>query len=132
MPYLLDANVCIGLLNGNAVLAAQLRQRSSSEIRMSSVMKAELYFGARQSARVEPNLKVLSRFFAAFPSVSFDDLAAEHYGRLRADLARQGRLIGPNDMLIAATALANDLVLVTHNTGEFERVAGLRWEDWES
>jgi tRNA(fMet)-specific endonuclease VapC len=132
MPYLLDANACIGLLNGNAILSAQLRQRSATEIRMSSVVKAELYFGARQSARVEPNLKLLARFFAAFESRSFDDLAAEAYGHLRADLARQGRLIGPNDMLIASTALAHDLVLVTHNTGEFARVAGLRWQDWEA
>jgi tRNA(fMet)-specific endonuclease VapC len=61
----------------------------------------------------------------------FDDAAAEAYGRLRAELARRGTPIGPNDLMIAAIALAHDLTLVTHNTAEFSRVSGLRLEDWE-
>jgi tRNA(fMet)-specific endonuclease VapC len=132
VPFLLDSNVCIRLLNGtSAALADRLRQHSPGEIRLSTVVKAELLYGARRSARVEPNLQLLRSFFSAFETVSFDDLAAEHYGRVRADLARDGRLIGPNDLLIAASALAHDLVLVTHNVDEFSRVAGLRWQDWE-
>lgn len=133
MPYLLDTNACVRLLSGTSPsLVASLTQHAPSEIRMSSLVKAELYFGARRSNRVEPNLKLLANFFASFTSIPFDDRAAERYGQVRADLSRMGRPIGPNDLLIAATALAHDLVLVTHNTEEFARVAGLRWEDWEA
>ncbi len=65
-------------------------------------------------------------------SVPFDDLAADVYGRIRADLERQGQAIGPNDTLIAAIALANGLTIVTHNTAEFSRVSGLLIEDWHT
>jgi tRNA(fMet)-specific endonuclease VapC len=133
VPFLLDSNACIGLVNGRSTKLVQaLAARAPTEIRLSSVVKAELLFGARRSQRIEPNLDLLRAFFAPFESVPFDDLAADHYGRLRADLAREGRLIGPNDMLIAATARAYDLILVTHNVGEFSRVPGLRWVDWEA
>jgi tRNA(fMet)-specific endonuclease VapC len=74
---------------------------------------------------------LLEAFLSPFTSVAFDDGAASYYGRIHADLDRAGELIGPNDLLIAAMALANDLVLVTHNVKEFGRVPGLRWEDWE-
>ena len=88
------------------------------------------WWGAFRSQRREANLSLLRTLFAAFPSFPFDDAAAEEYGRLRAALAARGTPIGPNDMLIAAIALAHDLTLVTHNTREFGRVEGLRLEDW--
>ena len=74
---------------------------------------------------------MLQTFFNPYVSLPFDDAAAEAYGRIRADLAIRGALIGPNDLLIAAIAVASGLTLVTHNTGEFSRVAGLPLEDWE-
>lgn len=74
---------------------------------------------------------MLERLSAQFTSLPFDDSAAEIYGRIRAELEAVGMLIGPYDMMIAAIALANDLTLVTHNTREFGRVAGLKVEDWE-
>jgi len=129
--YLLDTNTCIGALNRRSeILLANLKRRDPYEIRMSSVVKAELYFGARKSARVAENLDLLHAFFSPYASLPFDDVCAEHYGAIRADLARSGRPIGPNDLLIAATARAHDLTLVTSNTREFSRVAGLRLEDW--
>ncbi len=67
-----------------------------------------------------------------FPSAPFDDASAEAYGRLRADLAAEGMLIGPNDLMIAAIALTHGLIVVTHNTAEFSRVAGLTLEDWQT
>jgi tRNA(fMet)-specific endonuclease VapC len=130
--YLLDTNACIRVLNGSsAALVARLRTHAPSEIRLSSVTRGELLYGARRSARVAENIKVLSTFFAPFVSLPFDDSCAEHYGALRASLAAAGKPIGPNDLLIAATALAADLTLVTHNLREFSRVAGLKIEDWE-
>ena len=132
MPFLLDTNVCIGILTGRSTKAvAKLRQLAPTEVRICSVVRAELQFGARNSSRVEANLSLLETFLSPFMSVAFDDSAANYYGRIRADLHRAGELIGPNDLLIAALALANDLVLVTHNVKEFSRIPGLRWVDWE-
>ena len=130
--YLLDTNVAIRLLNGTSdVLAERVAAHEPSELLLCSVVKAELCHGARRSARVSENLTLLGRFFAPLSSLPFDDLCAEHYGLIRADLEARGVPIGPNDLLIAATARAHDVVLVTHNVGEFARVVGLRVEDWE-
>jgi tRNA(fMet)-specific endonuclease VapC len=131
--YLLDTNACIRVLNDTSVvLVARLRTVDPSSIRVSSVTRAELMFGVRRSARVAENLRLLERFLAPLISLPFDDRCADCYALLRADLAARGRPIGPNDMLIAATALAHDLTLVTHNTREFARVTGLRFDDWEA
>ncbi len=131
--YLLDSNVCIRILNGSSQpLTERLRSHDPSEIRLCSVVKAELLYGARHSQRVAENLRLLARFFDAIISVPFDDPAAERYGSVRAELAAVGKPIGPNDLMIAAIALARDLTLVTHNVKEFSRVAGLRFEDWEA
>jgi tRNA(fMet)-specific endonuclease VapC len=95
-------------------------------------VKAELLYGARRSGRPADNLRALARFFEPIVCLPFDDECAERYGVLRGELERVGTPIGPTDLMIAATALAHDLVLVTHNVDEFSRVAGLRYEDWEA
>ena len=97
-----------------------------------SIVKAELLYDARRSRHVEANLHLLKQLFNPLASLPFDDRCAEEAGLIRADLNEQGMPIGPNDVLIAATARANDAVLVTHNTREFARVTGLRLVDWES
>jgi tRNA(fMet)-specific endonuclease VapC len=130
--YLLDTNACIRILNGSSpAVAARLQATNPSDVRLCSVVKAELLYGARRSGRVEPNLRLLHRFFAPLVSLPFDDRCAQEAGLIRLDLERSGRPIGPNDLLIAATARGNDLVLVTHNAREFSRVPGLQVEDWE-
>lgn len=130
--FVLDTNACIRILNGlSPRLAARLRQHEPAEIGVSAITRAELLCGARRSARVTENLRVLQRFLSACVSVPFDDRCAEHYGAIRVDLAARGKPIGPNDLLIAATARAHDGTLVTHNTREFSRVVGLKVEDWE-
>lgn len=130
--YLLDANACIRLLNGTSSrLAARLQATPRSQVRLSSIVRAELLFGARRSSRVADNLRLLEAFFATLASLPFDDRCAEEYGLLRAELERAGTPIGPNDLLIAATARANGCTLVTHNVREFSRVFGLLYEDWE-
>jgi tRNA(fMet)-specific endonuclease VapC len=102
------------------------------EVALSSVTKAELYYGAYRSGRREANLGALKRFFREFATLPFDEKCEEVYGVVRAELALAGTLIGPNDLLIAATALPNGVTIVTHDTGEFSRVKGLGIEDWES
>lgn len=131
--YMLDANACIRLINGTSSgLKQRLREVHPSRVRMSSVVLAELIYGARNSAHVAENLRTVQRFAAPFASVPFDDACAAAYGDIRADLRRRGEPIGPNDLLIAATALAHGLTLVTHNVREFGRVVDLMVEDWEA
>lgn len=131
--YLLDTNACIRLLNqAHPGIIRRFRERSPAEIALCSIVKAELLYGARRSRHMAANLRLLKQFFHPLVSLSFDDRCAEEAGQIRADLAAQGTPIGPNDLLIAATARAHDLVLVTHNAGEFSRVTGLRQEDWEA
>lgn len=131
--FLLDTNVCIHLLNKRYLeIEKRFRQCSPTELSLCSIVKAELIFGARHSKKVETNLQLLKRFFEPLGSLPFDDKCAEEYGLIRADLSSQGKIIGPNDLMIAATAKAYDVVLVTHNTKEFSRITGLRLEDWQS
>ncbi len=128
--FLLDTNVCIGLLKGQAPLADRLRRLPPSEIAVCSVVVAELLYGARKSQRVAENLAVLRRFLAPFRSLPFDDRAAEDYGSIRADLERAGAPVGPNDLMIASIARAHDCVLVSRDSRGFSRIVGLRWESW--
>ena len=131
--YLLDTNVCIHLLNQkHPGILQHFQQHSPAEIALCSIVKAELLYGARHSQRVQDNLQLLAKFFAPLVSLPFDDRCAEEAGLICADLAGQGNPIGPNDLLIAATARAHDAVLITHNSGEFSRVTGFRMEDWEA
>lgn len=127
----LDTNVCIAFLNGtDPSVRDRLRMLPPDELALCSIVKAELLYGARRSAHVDENLDKLQRFFEPFASLPFDDEAAARYGLLRAQLSAAGTPIGGNDLLIAATALANDATLVTRNTREFRRVPGLRVESW--
>ena len=133
MMFLLDANTCIRILNdSDAGVTGRFRQCQPADLVLCSVVRAELLYGARRSGRVEFNLNRLKSFAAPLQSLAFDDQCVHDYGLIRADLATQGKPIGANDLMIAAIARAHDLTLVTHNTGEFSRVIGLRIEDWES
>lgn len=129
--YLLDTNVCIALLKGDPVAAGHLSRCDPAEICVSTIVRAELSYGARQSAQVTRNLTVLAAFLAPLRSVTFDEAAAEEYGLIRASLERAGQPIGPNGLLIAAIARAHDFTVVTRNFREFSRVAGLRVAVWD-
>ena len=131
--YLLDTNTCIGVLHTKIPgLVERLQSHDPAEVCLCSMVKAELLYGARHSERIVDNLQLLAEFFAPYRSLPFDDLCAEHYGMIRAELASAGMPIGANDLVIAATARAHDAILVTHNTGEFSRVPGLKVEDWQA
>jgi tRNA(fMet)-specific endonuclease VapC len=131
MPWLLDSNAWIHYLrNPQSPVRTRLTQRTPEDVRVCSVVKAELLHGARKYGRPERRLALVMETFAPFVSLPFDDTAAEHYARIRHELEVAGRVIGPNDLLIAAICLAHDCTLVTSNVGEFGRVTGLRLEDW--
>ncbi|OUC13580.1 MAG: VapC toxin family PIN domain ribonuclease [Alkalinema sp. CACIAM 70d] len=132
MIYLLDTNTCIQYINRrNWSVYRHLTALSRDDVAICDVVKFELYFGAYNSARVNENLETLRKFCGDFLSLPFDGAAAIICGRLRAQLKAAGVPIGSYDLQIAAIALAHNLTLVTHNTGEFGRVQGLRLEDWE-
>lgn len=132
MTYLLDTNVCIRLLNNTSpAVSARLADQQPEDIYLSTVTQMELYYGAYRSAQVERNLAVLQRFFSQFTVLPLEPESARVAGRIRAELAALGTPIGPYDSQIAAIAMVNNLILVTHNTGEFSRVNGLQIEDWE-
>jgi tRNA(fMet)-specific endonuclease VapC len=118
------------LRKGNRNVINHIHARPPSDLRLCSVVVAELYYGAYKSPQPAANLALLASFRPPFLSVPFDDRAAQVYGQIRTDLELKGMPIGPNDLIIAAIALANDLTLVTHNTSEFGRVSGLKLVDW--
>ena len=133
MIYLLDTNTCIRYLNGRSdSIRRHFETTRPQDIVVCAVVKAELFYGALKSKNPVTNLAKQRRFLGRFVSLPFDDLAAEAYGRIRARLEQQGLLIGPNDLLIAAIAVAHQITLVTHNTREFQRVEGFPIVDWEA
>jgi tRNA(fMet)-specific endonuclease VapC len=131
VTLLLDTNICVPLLNRtDPELRERLLGHRPDEVVLCSIVKAELAFGAANSQRAAENLDRLQRFCSGFQSLSFDDVAADYYGTLRALLRREGRLIGANDLLIASIALAAKVTLVTRNTEEFARVPQLALATW--
>ncbi len=133
MTFLLDTNTCIKYLNGTSEkVHSTLESKQPRDIVLCSVVKAELLFGAFKSCRPKKNLEKVKRFFKPFISLPFEDKASEAYGQIRVNLEKSGTPIGPNDLLIAAIAMANKVTLVTHNIRKFGRVKGIYLEDWES
>ncbi|MCC5630109.1 type II toxin-antitoxin system VapC family toxin [Nostoc sphaeroides CHAB 2801] len=132
MIYSLDSNVCIRLINNSsAAVTNRLASQQPKDILISTITQLELYYGAYRSFQQERNLEILQRFFSQFTIIPLDAEAARIAGIIRAELAANGTPIGPYDLQIAAIAIANNLILVTHNTREFGRVNGLQLEDWE-
>lgn len=132
MIYLIDTNVCVRYLRAPlSPVAQKLAATNPSDIALSAVTIVELVRGAYRSIKMSDSLDQVNRLAAQFVCLSLDQAVTTHAGRIDAELTMRGVRIGPYDTLIAATAIANNLVLVTHNTSEFSRVADLRLEDWE-
>lgn len=130
MRFLLDTNICIYVTNERPPHIKEKFEEHARELCISSVTEAELRYGAYKSARVGENLRELDRFVGRLTILPFESDAADHFGDIRAFLVAAGKQIGPYDTMIAAIARAHGLTLVTNNTKEFERVPGLKIEDW--
>lgn len=130
--FVLDTNACIGLIKGNQSLLRRLRAHQPGDVAVSAVTVAELEFGVEKSLKRAENASALSQFLAPLVQLPFDSHAAQVYGRVRAALEARGEPIGPLDTLIGAHSLSVAATLVTRNTREFKRVAGLRTADWEA
>ena len=129
---LLDTNVVIHWLKGNAGIAAAIRNTSRSELALPAVVLYELEYGALRARLPEQRRRELERGLGFIQRIPFDTEAAMASAAIRAELERRGSTIGPLDLLIAGTALSRGALLVTNNTSEFSRVAGLRVADWRT
>ena len=132
MNLLLDTNVCIEVLRGrNLQVIARYAETDPERISLPSIVAAELLLGGAKSNRERATQEV-ERFLAAHEILPFGEPECREYVRIRHDLESRGQKIGANDLLIAATAIALGLMLVTSNADEFGRVEGLATMDWES
>jgi len=131
VTYFLDTDICIYYINDSSPsVSARLKRMPLKSIKIPSMVAAELLHGAEKSGRREQNLKHYKEFLSLYEIISFDEKAAEHYAVIKVNLERKGIIIGGNDLIIAAIVLANNGVIVSHNTAEFSRVDGLAMEDW--
>ncbi len=131
MKYMLDTNICVGLLRGKLKdLTKKVTAHAVGNVGMSIITVAELMYGAEKSAQPEKNIRALEQFLLPFEVADFDQPASSQYGILRAYLEKTGNIIGAMDMLIGAHALSLGVVLVTNNTKEFKRIPNLKVEDW--
>ncbi len=132
LRYMLDTNICIFVIKNRPIHLRNIFNSEAQHLCISSVTLAELMFGAEKYEQVARNLQTVENFSARLPVVPFDETAATHCGQIRASLERAGTPIGPYDLMIAGHARCEGLVLVTNNKREFERVDGLRIENWTS
>ena len=130
VQFLLDTNILIAMSKQRLGLADRLEGIPADAILLSSVVVAEIEYGIVKSGRRQHNRRVFDSLLSGFRVLPFDAAAARLYGPIRAQLEKRGRLIGPYDLMIAAHAQSLDAVLVTDNTKEFDRVAGLKTENW--
>jgi len=131
MKWMLDTDACIAIIKREPQKALRkLQGKSIGQVGISSVTLSELTFGAEASARPEQNLEALREFLFPLEITPYDETCAFRYGSVRAKLKKKGRPIGSLDTMIAAHALALDVILVTHNTREFGQVEGLQLQDW--
>lgn len=130
LRFMLDTSVCVYTLKNRPPSVREQFNRYSGAMCISTVTQAELIYGAMKSAQPERNLKTIEEFAARLSVLDFDTNAAGHYGDIRSILEKQGTIIVPYDLMIAGHARSQGLTLVTNNRREFERVDGLRVEDW--
>ena len=131
MIYCLDTDICIFALKGRfPSLKRWFQQLSCARIKIPAIVQAELFLGAFKSFNPANAMHLVEGFLEPFEVIPFGAGEAIVYAKVRADLEQSGFLVGPNDLIIAATVLAHQGTLVTHNVKEFQRVPGLLVEDW--
>ena len=130
LKYMLDTNICIYVNKNRPQDIRASFNRYAGQLCISTVTWGELVYGAEHSARPEENMAVIEGMAARLEVLPFELHDADHFGQIRSELYRVGKPIGPYDMMIAGHARARGLILVTNNVREFDRVTGLRVENW--
>jgi tRNA(fMet)-specific endonuclease VapC len=128
--YLLDTNICIYAMKGQLSVLKKFKEHGQNALAISSLVLAEMAYGVAKSERVEANTTALERFQVGMTILPWDEAAMWHYGREQHRLRRTGKMIGEIDLLLGCQALAMDAIFVTNNMREFERIEGLRLENW--
>jgi len=128
--YMLDTNIVIYVIKRRPVELLEIFNKHAGHMCISAITMAELMHGVEKSERQEHNLNQVEDFVSRLEVITYHEKAAAHYGNIRAALERQGLCIGVNDLHIAGHARSEGLILVTNNEREFERVDGLRLENW--
>lgn len=132
MKYLFDTNVCIQILKGKSLnLKEKLQTIPNEQIVIPSIVRFELFYGAYKSNNSQKTLALVNEFLNSFSTLNFEDTIAEKAGEIRAYLDKSGTPIGPYDLIIAATAIISNLILISNNTKEFKRISELSIEDWQ-
>lgn len=130
LKYMLDTNIVIYVIKRKPIEVLDTFNQHAEQIAISSITLAELLHGAEKSMYVERNLRKIEDFVSRLEVLDYTSNAAAHYGDIRADLERKGTPIGVNDLHIAGHARSEGLIVVTNNLREFERVEGLRTDNW--
>ncbi len=132
MKFLLDTNVCVQYLRGkNQLVRARIQTHAPADLLVCSIVLAELWFGACRSIQPAIEIAKIGQFLVPYRSLPFDDDAAMTFGTIKSQLESTGIAINDFDAGIAAIALQHGLILVTHNTRDYQSVPGLVLEDWE-
>lgn len=128
--YLLDTDIIIYSLKGNAAVQENLRRHRNASLCVSVISLMELYYGAYKSQRVESNLAKVKTIEKTLKAIQAGEEVVELFGMLKSKLEAKGQPADDFDLVIASTALAHNLILVTNNTRHFQKVEGLRLENW--
>ncbi|MDM8565758.1 tRNA(fMet)-specific endonuclease VapC [Candidatus Halobeggiatoa sp. HSG11] len=130
LKYMLDTNIVIYIIKRRPIEILDTFNRHAGQLCISSITLAELFHGIEKSSQVKNNLRQVEDFLSRLEVLNYDYVAATHYGDIRADLERKGLIIGVNDLHIAGHARSQGLILISNNVREFERVEGLRLDNW--
>lgn len=130
LRYMLDTNICIYTIKNNPAIVREKFQQHQHHLCISSIVLSELLYGAEKSDTPTKSLALIEGLAARLEVLDFDENAAAHSAEIRAELAKKGTPIGHYDVLIAGHARSRGLILVSNNLREFERVGGLRLENW--
>ncbi|MDX9802112.1 MAG: type II toxin-antitoxin system VapC family toxin [Spirochaetia bacterium] len=131
MKYFLDTNICVYYLKGMYPgIVENLLSKNPEDIKIPSIVKAELLYGAEKSQTKDKTREKIYEFLLPFEIVGFNDAAAERFGKMREYLEKKGMIIGPNDLILASTVLSFNGTLITNNVKEFKRIKELKIENW--
>lgn len=129
--FILDTNICIFLLKGRYEgIKLRMQRYTPAQFAIPSIVRSELLVGGMRSHNARKALEIIEAFLAPLEVIPFCSHTAAKHAEIRYALEKAGKLIGPHDLIIAATALYAGCILVTHNTNEFSRVPDLRLQDW--
>ncbi len=131
MKYLIDTNICIYIMNNRPLdVIKKFKQLNLGEIGVSAITVSELQYGVAKSTHPKENQHRLDEFLSPIEILAYNEIAARIYGEIRFQLEKRGESVGPLDLLIAAHAISQNLIVVTNNDKEFKRIKNLEVENW--